>query len=97
MEVEGELEPNLDLDFYDGPPFEITEPMNASGHAQRFFRVKVTNTSLKDRSNCLVMLDEMKAEEGQIYPNRYVPVGLTTDHQLLTQRRRGGFNLRGKQ
>jgi hypothetical protein len=95
--VEKELEPNLEILFGDGPPYEITEPMNAEGHAQRFFRVKVENTSTKDLDNCLVMLEEMKTAQGQTYPNRYIPVGLSTDHQLLQKRRRGVFKLRGKQ
>ena len=97
VEVEKELEPNLEIMFGLGPPYEITEPMNAEGHAQRFFRIKVANTSTKHLDNCLVMLEEMKTEQGQIYPNRYVPVGLTTDHQLLQEHRCGVFNLRGEQ
>lgn len=97
VEIEKELEPNLEILFGEGPPYEITEPMETNGHAQRFFRVKVVNTSTKDLNNCLVMLEEMKTEQGQIYPNRYIPIGLTTDHQLLQERRRGVFELRGKQ
>lgn len=97
VEVEKELEPKLIVSFGEGPPYEITEPMNADGHAQRFFRVKVENASAKDLDNCLVMLEEMQTEKGQIYPNRYVPVGLTTDHQLLQERRKGVLKLRGKQ
>lgn len=95
--LETELEPNLEFVFGNGPPFEITEPMNSPGQALRFFRVKVANTSIQDLPNCLVMLDEVRTSDGQIYPNRYVPVGLTTDHQLLQKRKRGVFNLRGKQ
>src|SRR3989344_2424035 len=78
VEIEKELEPNLEILFGEGPPFEITEPMNTDGHTQRFFRVKVANTSTKDLNNCLVMLDEMQTAQGRIYPNRYIPVGLTT-------------------
>lgn len=47
VEIAKELEPNLEVLFGEGPPYEITEPMNTGGHAQRFFRVKVANTSTK--------------------------------------------------
>lgn len=97
VEVEKELEPNLEILFDNGSAYEITEPMNSEGHTERFFRVKVSNTSTRDLDNCLVMLEEMRTEDGIVYPNRYLPVGLTTDHQLLQRRRRGVFNLRGKQ
>lgn len=97
VSLEEELEPKLDILFEEGAPYEITEPMQSSGLAQRFYRVKIINKSIRDISNCLVVLEEIRTPDGNIYPNRYVPVGLTTDHQLLDKRRRGVFNIRGKQ
>ncbi len=95
--LETEIEPKLDIQFEEGPPFELTEPMQINGHAQRFYRVKIKNKSIINLSDCLVVLEEIRAQDGKIYPNRYVPVGLTTDHQFLEKRKRGVFNLRGKQ
>ena len=97
VELEKMIEPQLDIQFEDKPPFVITEPIQATEHAQRFCRIKIINKSVKDLSKCLVVLEEIKTPDGEVYPNRFIPVGLTTDHQFLGNRKRGEFNLRGKQ
>ncbi|MEW5943117.1 MAG: hypothetical protein AB1710_04590 [Pseudomonadota bacterium] len=97
VELEIEIEPQLEITFEPGSPYVITEPMNTQGHATRLFRVKVENKSVRNLENCLVKLEDIKRLDVEDFANRFTPVGLITQHQLLQKREGGVFNLRGKE
>ncbi len=97
VELEKEIEPQLEIAFEPRSPYVITEPMNTQGHATRLFRVKVENKSVRNLENCLVKLEGIKRLDVEDFANRFTPVGLITQHQLLQKREGGVFNLRGKE
>lgn len=97
VELEKEIEPQLEIKFEPASPYVITEPMNTQGHATRLFRVEVENKSIRNLDNCLVKLENIKRLDDKEFANRFTPVGLITQHQLLLKRKGGVFNLRGKE
>ena len=97
VELEKEIEPQLEILFEPKTPFVITEPMNAQGHAIRQFRVKVANNSIRNIENCLVKLEDIKRLDAPDFANRFTPIGLGTQHQMMQMRERGVFNLRGRE
>jgi len=97
VELEKEIEPQLEITFEAKSPYVITEPMNATGHATRLYRVRVVNKCVRNLENCLVKLEDIKRMDFVDFSNRFIPVGLMTQHQLLQMREGGAFNLRGKE
>ena len=97
VELEREIEPRLEMEFRPEPPFVITEPMGASGRAVRIFRVKISNKSVQNLQNCLVKLESIERTDDPHSLNRFTPVGLVTQHQLLQERKGGPFDLRGRE
>lgn len=97
VELEKEIEPQLDIVFRPESPFVITEPMNKQGHAIRLVRIQVINKSVRNLENCLVKLENIRRLDKPNFANRFTPVGLITQHQLLQRREGGVFNLRGKE
>lgn len=99
--LEIEIEPDLVLEFDGGSPYEITQPLNDSGHSHRFFRIGVRNTGSATINDCLVKLEELRYVDGST--GFYTPIGLITQHQRLqkiassdtTKRKGGPFILRG--
>lgn len=93
VELEKEIEPQLEIMFEPKAPYEITEPMNTQGHATRLFRVRVENRGVRNLENCRVRLEEIRRLDVEESGNRFVPVGLMTQHQLLQKREGGVFTI----
>jgi hypothetical protein len=71
--------------------------MNVQGHTTRLFRVQVVNRGIKNLDNCLMKLEDIRRLDDPEFANRFTPVGLIAQHQLLQNWPGGAFNLRGKE